>query len=152
MNGNPKSNLPPRPEFFINQRVQLVGINMVRTIRGCDAVTVLKCVEDATRPNFLRWVFNVAVKPAGIRHLRFWKDELGGTVDKFADPKTVIEKILGDRRSIPRGELAARWSLSRVTISRLVRAGELVEVAGRKGQARELTRASLAAFLKRRLQ
>jgi len=39
-----------------------------------------------------------------------------------------------------------------VTISRLVRAGELVEVAGRKGQARELTRASLAAFLKRRLQ
>jgi hypothetical protein len=152
MNGIHKPNLPPLTEMFISPRVRLVSIGMVRTIRGCDADTVLKCVEDATHPNFLRWVFNVAVKPAGIRNLRFWRDELAGNVDKWAEPKTVIEKILGDRHSFPRRELAASWSLSRVTISRLVRAGELVEVAGRKGQAREVTRASLAAFLKRRLQ
>jgi hypothetical protein len=131
----------------ISARIALVDLGAVRISRGCDADSVLNCIGDATHPKFLRWVFNVAVNPAGkTRELRFWKDELTGEVNKWVEPKSVIEKILGSRRSFPRGEIEVQWTVNSVTISRLVRAGELAEVN------HELTRASLAAFLKRRLQ
>lgn len=131
----------------ISARIVLVTLEAVRMERGCDAESVLNCVGDATHPKFLRWVFNVAVKPAGdIRELRFWKDEVIGDVSKWAEPKNIIAKILGTRRTFPRGEIEVQWTVNAMTISRLVRTGELTEVN------RELTRASLAAFLERRLQ
>jgi hypothetical protein len=88
----------------------------------------------------------VAVKLARNRELRFWKDEIFGDVDKWAEPEIVIGKILGERRSFPRTEIEIQWTITAQTVSRLVRAGELAEVNNK------LTRASLAAFLERRLQ
>jgi hypothetical protein len=73
-------------------------------------------------------------------------DEICGAVDKWAEPEIVIGKILGDRKSFPRTEIEIQWTMSAITISHLVRAGEIAEVN------HQLTRASLAAFLERRLQ
>jgi hypothetical protein len=129
-----------------SSRVKLVTISTVRTVRGCNAEMVLKSVGDATHPNFIRWAFDVAVKLARNRELRFWKDEIFGDVDKWAEPEIVIGKILGERRSFPRTEIEIQWTITAQTVSRLVRAGELAEVNNK------LTRASLAAFLERRLQ
>jgi hypothetical protein len=130
----------------VSARVKLVTISMVRAVRGCDARTVRKSVGDAMHPNFIRWAFDVAGKPARNRELRFWKDEIFGDVDKWAEPAIVIGKILGDRKSCPRTEIEIQWTMSAISISHLVRAGEFTEVN------HELTRSSLAAFLKRRLQ
>ena len=149
----------------ISARSALVTLETVRITRGCDAESVLNCVGDATHPKFLRWVFNVALLAEGqIRELRFWKDEVleaaqqhrptaNGRadlpvclVDKWAEPMTVINKILGNRQSFPRGEIEVQWTINATTISRLVKAGELTEFN------KALTRASLADFLQRRLQ
>jgi hypothetical protein len=130
----------------VSSRVKLVNIGMVRAVRGCDARTVRKSVGDAMHPNFIRWVFDVAGNPARNRELRFWKDEISGDVDKWAEPEIVIGKILGDRKSFPRTEIEIQWTMSAISISHLVRAGEITE------GNHELTRASLAAFLERRLQ
>ena len=127
-------------------RVKLVGISVVRAVRGCDARTVRKSVGDATHRNFIRWAFDVAGKPARNRELRFWRDEIIGNVDKWAEPEIVIGKILGDRKSFPRTEIEIQWTMSAISISQLVRDGEITEAN------HELTRASLAAFLERRLQ
>ena len=129
-----------------SSRVKLVGISTVRAIRGCNAEMVLKSIGDATHPNFIRWAFDVAVKPARTRELRFWLEEICGAVDKWAEPEIVIGKILGDRKSFPRTEIEIQWTMSAITISHLVRAGEITEVN------HKLMRASLAAFLERRLQ
>lgn len=135
----------------ISARTVLVTLETVRIARGCDAESVLNCVGDATHPKFLRWVFNVGVKPDGdIRELRFWKDEVVGdevtSPSKWFSTSQAIAKILGARRTFPRGEIEVQWTINATTISRLVRTGELAEVN------HELTRASLAAFLERRLQ
>jgi hypothetical protein len=133
----------------ISARSALITLETVRIMRGCDAETILDAVGIATHPRFLRWIFDVSAKQGGkIRELRFWKDELtdAASVSKWAEPKHMIPRILGNRRSFPRGEIEVQWTINAMTISRLVRAGELTEVN------RELTRASLAAFLERRLQ
>lgn len=138
---------PSGIDMQISARTTLLNLDTVRVARGCDSESVLKCVGDATHPKFLRWVFNVAINASGTkRELRFWKNEICGQVDKWAAPKIVISKILGTRRSYPRGEIEIQWTVNATTISRLVRAGELVEAD------HELTRDSLAAFLERRLQ
>jgi hypothetical protein len=137
---------PPPPALPISPRVSLLDVGAVRLARGCDAESVFKSVADARHPKFLRWVFNVAVHPKGIRDLRFWAAEVSGAVDKWADPKTVIAAILGERRSFLRSELEIGWTMNATTISRLLRAGELRETEHR------ITRESLAAFLERRLQ
>jgi hypothetical protein len=132
----------------ISARTVLVTLETVRIARGCDSESVRNCVGDATHPKFLRWVFNIGVKPNGdIRELRFWKEELLGAVGvRWAAEKEIIPRILGTRRTFPRGEIELQWTMNHMTISRLVRTGELAEVN------HELTRASLAAFLERRLQ
>jgi hypothetical protein len=135
-----------RPSLALSPRVKLVGISVVRAVRGCDAHTVRKSVCDSTHPNFIRWVFDVAGKPARNRDLRFWKDEVFGQADAWMPAEDAIKRILGSRRTFPRGEIEVQWTINAMTISRLVRAGELTEVN------HELTRASLAAFLERRLQ
>ena len=142
----------------ISARASLITLEAVRIARGCDAESVLNCVGDATHPKFLRWVFNVALLADGqIRELRFWKDEVIGQLNdgahgvtrptsKWAEPAVVIGKILGERRTFPRGEIEIAWCVNATTIGRLVRIRELAE------HNRQLTRASLAAFLERRLQ
>ena len=130
----------------INPRVRLVDIAIVRSVRGCDAESVLASVCDLTHPQCLRWVFNISQRPTGIRNLRFWADEILGPVDKLAEPDDIIEKILPRRPAFPRTEIEIQWTVSAWTISRLVRAGEITETNHR------LSRASLAEFLKRRLQ
>lgn len=130
----------------ISARTVLVTLEAVRIHRGCDAESVLNCVGDATHPKFLRWVFDLSVAAAKIRELRFWKEDAFGTVDAWMPHQDAIARILGTRRTFPRGEIELQWTINATTISRLVRTGELAEVN------HELTRASLAAFLERRLQ
>ena len=137
----------------ISARSALVTLETVRITRGCDAESVLNCVGDATHPKFLRWAFNVAVDANGtIRELRFFKDEVLGLMEPGRDlldekhVRPVINKILGNRQSFPRGEIEVQWTINATTISRHVKAGELTEFN------KALTRASLAAFLERRLQ
>jgi hypothetical protein len=135
----------------ISARSVLITLESVRIARGCDAESVLDCVGVATHPRFLRWVFDLSARAnSKIRELRFWKDEVicpdDKQVYKFADPRVMIANIVPARELFPRGEIEVQWTINATTISRLVRAGELQEINGK------LTRASLAAFLERRLQ
>ncbi len=131
----------------INPRIVFVTLEVIRAVRGCDAETVLKSIGDATRPNLLRWVFDVSPSVGRkIRELRFWKAEIWSHADKWAAPEVIIPQILGTRQGFSRGEIEIQWVVNSTTISRLVNAGELTEVN------HKLTRASLAAFLERRLQ
>ena len=131
----------------VSPRIIFVTLGVVRAMRGCDAESVLNSVGDATHPKFLRWVFDVSpVTGRKARELRFWKEEIYGNADKWAAPQTIIPQILGARQSFPRGEIEVQWVVNATTIGRLIRAGELMEASG------GITRASLAAFLERRLQ
>jgi hypothetical protein len=142
----------------LSARCALVTLEFVRNLRGCDAESVLNCVGDTTHPKFLRWVFNVALVSGDEfrRELRFWKDEVlanGNAADgrssfdlQQLEASTVIRRILGERRTFPRGEIEVQWTINATTIGRLVRARELSEVN------KQLTRSSLAQFLQRRLQ
>jgi hypothetical protein len=127
-------------------RVTLLGIDSVRALRGCDAEAVLKTICNAVHPRCLRFVFNLAVNAGRRTELRFWKKDVLGQVDKNARPETVIDEILGTRQSFPRGEIEIAWTLSAMTICKLIRAGELIETS------HQITRESLASFLQRRLQ
>jgi len=139
----------------ISARCTLVTLEFVRNLRGCDAESVLNCVGDATHPKFLLWVFDVGVqalacREKGRRELRFWKEEvlgeMGHKLKLELQPAAVAARILGSRQEFPRGEIEIQWTINAMTIARLIRAGELTEVN------HKLTRASLAAFLERRLQ
>ena len=97
----------------------MLHLDVVRIVRGCDSESVLRAVCDATHPQWLRWVFNLAVDPTRRnRSLRFWKDELSGTVEKSITPALAIEKILGQRREFPRGEIEIQWCLHSSTLAR----------------------------------
>ena len=153
-------NLAPTPandhqakDWPASPRIVFVPLSVVRTARGCDAESVLKSVGDARHPHFLRWVFDVSpLADRKVRELRFWKEEILGKVDKWAEPQAIIPQILGTRPSFARGEIEVQWVINATTISRLIQAGELTECPRRPGCQRQLTRASLAAFLERRLQ
>ena len=134
-------------EPAISPRIVFVTLGVVRAALGCTAESVLKSVGDATHPHFLRWVFDVSpATDRRARELRFWKEELLGKADKWAAPQTIIPQILGTRKNFPRGEIEVQWVVNATTIGRLIRAGELAETE------QGVTRASLAAFLERRLQ
>jgi len=131
----------------VSARCTLVTLEFVRNLRGCDAETVRAAVGDATHPKFLRWVFDLAVRPDGLkRELRFWKQDILGAADGWMEPAAAIALILGSKERFARGEMEVAWTVHPTTISRLIRAGEIIEVNNK------LTRASLAAFLERRLQ
>ena len=139
----------PESDTVISPRVTLVDLNTVRTLRGCDAQSVLASVADATHPQFLRWVFNLAVDEGDIRRrtLRFWRDEVVDTdMDKGTEPAQAIQRILGRRPRFRRIDIEIAWTLNASTIARFVRAGEIAE------QDHHLTRDSLAGFLERRLE
>lgn len=137
----------PIVPIVLSARCALVGMEFMRSLRGCDADTVLACVGVATHPQYLRWVFNVAVdaRDARRRELRFWKDEVMGLAVNRLPVADGLRRILGERAAWKRGDLEIAWTINAMTISRLVRARELTEAN------HGITRASLAAFLKRRL-
>jgi len=131
----------------ISPRCTLVGLDFVRSIRGWPAVRVLDCVANGVHRRRLRWVFNVAVNPASpVRELRFWRDELYHKVSSPTTLEAAVARILGRAGSFTRSELEIKWTMNATTISRLIRAGEIFEIQGR------LTRSTLIAFLKRRVQ
>lgn len=149
MRANYKLNLPdaagnPRGAggYGISPRVCLLPLSTVRAVRGCDAETVFALVDSGQ----LRWAFDLSARQSGTRELRFFRDEVFGDSEHGATPESVIGKILGDRSAWSRGAIEIGWTISAQAISRLVRSGEIAEANKR------LTRASLAAFLKRRLQ
>ena len=157
----PALSAAPAPAWSFSPRVCLVPVSLVRALRGCDADRVISCVGDPLHPQFLRWVFDVAAQPGRMRELRFWKDEIlahhaagwrptagsrNTLCDKSCAPSVAIARILGDRPDFRRGEIEIQWTMSRVTVLALIRAGEITEVNHR------LPRASLAEFLQRRLQ
>jgi hypothetical protein len=131
----------------VSARCTLVTLEFVRNLRGCDAQSVRASVADATHPQCLRWAFDLAVRPDGLkRELRFWKEDALGCADRWLEPAVAIGRILGARERFARGEIEVAWTVHPTTIGRLLRAGEITEVN------HKLTRASLAAFLERRLQ
>lgn len=146
---NPSTSLAQQRQLplEVSARCTLVTLELVRNLRGCDAESVRAAVADATHPQWLRWVFDLAVDADGRkRELRFWKQDVLGLADKWAPPASIIPQILGTRERFARGEIEVAWTVHPSTLSRLVRAGELTE------ENHKLTRRSLAAFLNRRLQ
>jgi hypothetical protein len=127
----------------VSARTMLVTLEAVRIARGCNAETVLALVDDAK----LRWVFDFAIGDTARRELRFWTREIIApeTCVNLSIPQ-VINSILGGKKYFHSGEIEQQWVFSAQTIMRLRRSGEFL---GGKGS---LTRASLAAFLERRLQ
>jgi len=157
----PAVSAAPAPAWSFSPRVCLVPVSLVRALRGCDADRAISGVGDPRHPQFLRWVFDVAARPGRTRELRFWKEEIlahhaagwrppvgsrNTPSDKSCPPSVAIARILGNRPDFRRGEIEVQWTMSRVTVLALIRAGEITEVNHR------LTRASLAEFLERRLQ
>jgi hypothetical protein len=117
----------------------------VRWIFGCDDDGIRRRVDDATRPDCLRWVFNISAGTGRQRELRFCPHELaepqasaGLTLDQ------VLDLILGQRNQFPRGELAIAWVSSHSTISALLKMDAL------RLRSKGIPRESLSAFLKSR--
>jgi hypothetical protein len=131
------------PALAFAGRSVFLGMETVRAKFGCDAEKVLAMVEKGK----LRWVFDISVDGTA-RNLRFWTGEI--VAPQIAARQTeqqVIAAILGYSAAIRRGQIERQWICSAQHVMRLVRAGEL-SLAGPK----HITRTSLAAFLKRRLQ
>ena len=139
--------------IILNDRVVLIGVSLVCAIRGCSAEDVADSIGDALHPKGIRWAFNLSINPKGrCKALRIWRNEILSEcnpgfpkVDKFCSPRRVIDQILGTRQNFPRGEIERQWVLSAQTILRFVRDGEIKELN------HQITRASLAALLERRL-
>ncbi len=127
----------------ISQRTVLVGVETVRAKFGCDAESVFAMVDNGK----LRWVFDVSLDQ-GVRELRFWAGEIvAPDLQKGATLDHVIRCILGTGAAIRRGEIERQWVCSAQHVGRLIRAGELTLAS-----LSQISRTSLEAFLKRRLQ
>lgn len=135
----------PSPKASFNPRVVLLPMGAVRAQFACAAETVRKRVDDATRPDHLRWVFNLSAGKGLQRELRFWAREIVAP-ETCARLKLgeVLNLILGRREYFHRGELEIEWGSEAQTISNLLRIKALT--------LRDTTipRASLYAFLKSR--
>jgi hypothetical protein len=114
-------NVQPSNSTF-SRRIVLVPLHSVRAHFGCAAETVLRRVDDATRSDHLRWVFNVSAARGHRRELRFFAREL-------VEPETcarfrlgeVVNLILGAKENFRRGELEISWVCNHMTISALLR-------------------------------
>lgn len=123
----------------------MVNIGFVRAHFGCVAETVLRRVDDATRADHLRWVFNLSASKGHRRELRFWVREVIApeTCARLA-LADVVDLILGRRQTFRRGELEIEWVCNHMTISALLRSRAL------KLHGTTIPRSSLCAFLKSR--
>lgn len=124
-------------------KTALVDLQTVRAVRGLNAIGVLALVDSGQ----FRFVWDVSPVVNQIPCLRFLADEIFQP-DKCAGltAETALELVLGYKQTFTPGEIERQWVVCHQTIMRLRHAGEIERVNGR------LTRASLAAFLQRRLQ
>lgn len=128
----------------MSQRTVLLTMETVRAVLGTDAEAVWAMVDNGG----LRWVFDISVQPAALRQLRFWTGEIVAPEQAATQtPDQVIAGILGHGESRRRGEIERQWICSAQHVMRLIKEGELDLIGPQK-----ISRASLAAFLKRRLQ
>src|SRR5579859_1754612 len=118
----------PSPAFqrelavTVSARAVLVDIQAVRSLFGCAAENILHRVDDATREDHIRWVFNLSAGEGHRRELRFW-------VREIIAPETcagltlgaVVDMILGEREQFLRGKLEIEWVCHHQTISALLR-------------------------------
>jgi|SRR5579859_2607684 len=114
------------PSFNVSGRIMLVPLRAVRAHFGSDAETVLRRVDDATRHDHLRWVFNLSAAKGHRRELRFWVREI--VAPKMCGRLTlgqVVDLILGRRQNFRRGELEIEWVCNSTTITSLLRASAL---------------------------
>ena len=119
MNAQPSS-------FNVAGRIAFVTLATVRSRFGCAAETVLRRVDDATRPDHLRWVFNLSAAEGHRRELRFWVREI--VAPESCGRLTlaqVVDLILGRRQNFRRGELEIEWVCHPSTITGLLRAKAL---------------------------
>ena len=135
-----------QPETFsARSRVVLVDVYLVRAHFGCTAENIFRRVDDATRPDHLRWVFNLSVGKGRRRNLRFWLREL-------IEPETcagltlgqVVDLILGRRQNFRRGELEVEWVCNASLFTRLIHARALIL------HGTTIPRQALANFLRAR--
>jgi hypothetical protein len=105
----------------VSTRAVLVNIEAVRSVFGVAAETVLDRVDDATREDHLRWVFNLSAGDGYRRELRFWVREIIApeTCTRLGLGK-VVDIILGKREQFRRGELEIEWVCNHKTISALL--------------------------------
>jgi hypothetical protein len=130
----------------LSARVPLLKIDTVVAACGENAEIIKRHVEKGR----LRWVFNVAVKPEGIRDLRFWNREISAFTDSErneldelskAETDTVIASILGQTEEFQPGEVCLLLGVRRPTLLTL-------ELPRRR---KKFNRQGLEQFLKARL-
>lgn len=134
----------------LRNRVQLVDMGYVRAHLGLDTDGVVALVESGQ----YRWVWDIGVHDAAasrsIPEYRFWINELPSpAVYRDLTPARVVAEVIGHHRPrLSRGELVHLFVTNRPTIKKMCDAGELQADAGDRHY---VTRASLEAFLTRRL-
>jgi len=152
MSSSPLSAPSPSPVAYrlpLSPRVPLVKLDTVIAARGENSQIIEKHVDRGR----LCWVFNVSVKPKGIRDLRFWtrevsafaaaqRDELAAI--HAADVRSVLNEILGDREEYQPGDICLLLGIRRPTLRQLRR-----ELLATRQSC--FSRAGLEQFLKRRL-
>jgi len=141
---------PPGPlQLSLSPRISLVKLDTVIAARGEYAQMISAHVDRGT----LRWVFNVAANPSGIRDLRFWTREVAAFASgrlaehvalRHLPVDAVIDEILGGVQQFHSGDVCLLLGIRRPTL--LALRDELL-TAGRQ----YFQRRALAAFLKRRL-
>lgn len=132
----------------VGSEVTLVGMESVRAAKGgLDAESVAALV-DAGR---FRWVWDMSAATAHRRELRWLAEEV--LRDQVPEEESVaIDRVLGgltNRQAFRTAEIEQRWILSNATLLRFGRAGELS--FENRGRNKWISRASLVAFLRRRL-
>jgi hypothetical protein len=141
--------LPDACRLPLSSRVALVKLDTVIAARGEYDYRILEHVDSGR----LRWVFDLATKPGGMRDLRFWNREVSAfaategaelAAVRAADPRSVVNAILGGSQEFQPGEICLLLGISRPTLRQL--RGEMT-ATGRK----RFPRAGLEQFLKRRL-
>lgn len=122
---------------------KLVNLHFVRAAKALTSERVFELVDSGR----LRWVFNVSPVGKKLRDLRFLAEEVVGSLNCAGlTVDDALGFILGHKQTFRPGEIETQWIVSHQTIMRLRKAGEIEQINGC------LTRASLAEFLRRRLQ
>jgi hypothetical protein len=151
MNSLPAS-VNPHPgglQMILHPRVPLVKMDTVIAARG-EPANVIHAHWEQGR---LRWVFNLAPNPAGIRDLRFWSREISVfaanaraelTAIRHADPASVVNEILGWNECFRPTDVCLLLGIRRPTLA-------LLRHALQAERTPAISRRGLEQFLKRRL-
>lgn len=141
--------LPGSVRLLLSPRVPLVKMDTV--IAACGEIADI--IHGHVEKGRLRWVFNVATNPSGIRDLRFWNREVSAFSSsqrselaalREATVQSVVDRILGVTPRLTSGQVCLLLGIRRPTLMDLRQ--EL------QGDGREFfPRRGLERFLKRRL-